>query len=325
MLLIAIVLAAVAAVGLSVGTHLQHRAVQLAAGAGNLGVGRAFLRPLWLLGLAILGIQTLLNLVALGIAPVAVVQPVGSLALVSAAVISALALKVPLRRGLIVGLALAVLSIAGFVAISAGYVRSVRPDASSASLLSWLLLCLALCGVLVAHRCRGHLARVTTAGVIFGTVAAAAHLVSVELLAAFRGERVGSFHVEHLAAVAPAELGGPMSPSNTQLWQLSAMLIVASVIGMWLVQTAYASGPPETVLASLTVLDPMVAVLIGAAILGEYGSLTPLATIGLMVCGLTACFGIGMIAKHHPGLTQQHSPSMTIGARSGATLQNRRS
>ena len=324
MLLIAIVLAAVGAVGLSVGTHLQHRAVQLNAGSRQLGVSRAFTRPLWLLGLAILGAQTVLNLVALGLAPVAVVQPVGSLALVSAVIISALALNVPIRRGLLVGIAVAVLSIAGFVAISAGFVRSVRPDAHAASMLTWLLLCLVLLGVLVAHRCNGHLARVTAAGVIFGTVAAAAHLVSVEVLAILQGVRVGSLQLAQPDPAAPNALAGSLAPSNSQLWQLSAMLIIASMIGMWLVQTAYASGPPETVLASLTVLDPMVAVLIGAVVLGEYSALTPLAAGGLLGCGIGACVGIGLIAKHHPGLAP-HGSGRSIGARSSAALQNRRS
>ncbi|MDI6022397.1 hypothetical protein QBL02_02415 [Leucobacter sp. UT-8R-CII-1-4] len=324
MLLIAILLAAIGAVGLSVGTHLQHRAVQLDVGLRKSGVSRAFTRPLWIVGLAILALQTLLNLVALGLAPVAVVQPVGALALVSAVVISAFALGVPIRRGLLVGIALSVFSIAGFVAISAGYVQSVRPDAAAASMLAWLLLCLVLLGLLVAHRCRGHLARVTAAGVIFGAVAAAAHLVSVELLARLQGFRAGSFHVERIGEVAQRELGGVTSPSDTQLWQLGAVLVVAAVVGMWLVQTAYASGPPETVLASLTVLDPMVAVLIGAVLLGEYGALTPLAAFGLFVCGSTACFGIGLIAQHHPGLAQRDAP-VNIGVRSSAAPQNRRS
>lgn len=323
MLLIAIILAAIGAVGLSVGTHLQHRAVQLEAGRKS-GVRRAFTRPLWITGLAILAVQTLLNLVALGLAPVAVVQPVGALALVSAVVISALALGVPIRRGLLAGIALSVLSIAGFVAISAEFVQNVRPDATATSMLAWLLLCLVLLGLLVAHRCHGHLARVAAAGVIFGTVAAAAHLISVELFARLQGLHVGSFQVEHIGEMAQRNLDEVTSPSNSQLWQLGAVLIVAAVVGMWLVQTAYASGPPETVLASLTVLDPMVAVLIGAALLGEYGALTPLAAFGLFVCGVTACFGISLIAKHHPGLAAREAPAK-IGVRSSAALQNRRS
>ncbi len=309
---LAILLAAFSAIGLSVGTHLQHRAVQLASSAQRVSILRAARNPLWLLGLAILVLQTMLNVIALGLAPVAVVQPVGSLALVCSVIISSLALGVRVRGGLLLGIGICVVSIAGFVGVSAGFAVEVRPSADTAALLSWLLLCLILLGVLVAHRCRGHLLRVAGAGVIFGTVASAAHVVALQMVSWWNGERPGAEAARLLAR--DGRLGeDPISAS--QVWQLAVLLIVASAVGMWLVQTAYASGPPETVLAGLTVLDPLIAVAIGGLLLGEYSEVSPAGLAGLLCSGIAACWGIVVIARHHPSLRQRDDPPPS--ARSG--------
>lgn len=340
MMILAIFLAATGAIGLAVGTHLQHRAVHRSAQPGDgarlsprTRTARVLRNPLWLLGLGVLATQMLLSIAALGLAPVAVVQPIGSLALVCAVIISAIALRVRVNRSLLLGIGLSVAAVCVFVGISARFVLDVRPNGDAVALLACLLLCFILLGVLTAHQFHGHLARVAAAGVIFGTVAAACHLVSVELIARVQqaGIAVGAdSFLGNIALALPqrAEADGA-AVSVTQLWQLVVLLIIASAIGMWLVQTAYASGPPETVLASLTVLDPIVAVFIGALLLGEYGSLPASAALGLAVSGVVACLGIVVIAKHHPALhtsaalPRPVTPQSRI--RSGVASQNRRS
>ncbi len=310
MILLAVILAVVGALGLAVGTHLQHRAVrsdagqvalaehcaparhtpsavQVApierAGTAHRAVTRAMRTPLWLLGAGIIVLQTALNVVALGLAPVAVVQPIGSLALVCAAIISARTLGVRIGGGLMAGIALAVAAVALFVGISAGYALDLRATAAEAALLCGLLLALIVLGVLVARRRSGHLSRVVGAGVIFGSVASAMHVVAVEVFALLRAEPTGDVSPPLLAV-------------------LFVLLLGATAVGAWLVQTAYASGPPETVLAGLTVLDPLVAVLIGGLLLGEIAGIPPVALIGLLLSGIAACAGIAAVVRSHPGI-----------------------
>ncbi|MFD5598767.1 hypothetical protein ACFWHR_01805 [Leucobacter sp. NPDC058333] len=291
MFLIAVLLAAIGAVGLAVGTHLQHRAVGAVGAVGAADAADAadaashrsrrlpayLTHPLWLVGGGIIVVQTAINVVALGLAPVAVVQPVGALALVVAVTISSRALGVQVTRGLVIGIALAVASVAAFVAISAGFAQDQRADQSTISLLIAVLVVLIPAGWGVARRSTGHFARVLCAGTVFGAVASSMHVVAVEAVAALNGD-----------ALAP------------RVWVLLALLLIATAVGVWLVQTAYASGPPETVLAGLTVLDPLVAVLIGAVLLGEYPEMSLLGGIGLALSGLSAAAAIIMIARSHP-------------------------
>ena len=46
-------------------------------------------------------------------------------------------------------------------------------------------------------------------------------------------------------------------------------LLLAAALGAYFVQTAYSVGSPDLVIAGLTVVDPLVAVAIGIAVLGE--------------------------------------------------------
>jgi hypothetical protein len=79
-------------------------------------------------------------------------------------------------------------------------------------------------------------------------------------------------------------------------------LIVAQLSGAWFVQLAYASGPPDLVVACQTVLNPMVAVGIGASVLGETTGIGSSLTTMLALCGAVAVFGIVLLARSRPDL-----------------------
>ena len=59
-------------------------------------------------------------------------------------------------------------------------------------------------------------------------------------------------------------------------------LVAGTVLGAYFVQTAYSSGPPDLAIAGLTVVDPMVAVLIGLLVLGEGFERGQLEEIGVL-------------------------------------------
>jgi drug/metabolite transporter (DMT)-like permease len=81
-------------------------------------------------------------------------------------------------------------------------------------------------------------------------------------------------------------------------------LIAASALGSYFVQTAYASGPPDLVVAGLTVIDPVVAVSIGVVVLGEAAGAPALSVLGFVVAGAVAIYGVFQLAKHHPQSTR---------------------
>ena len=65
-------------------------------------------------------------------------------------------------------------------------------------------------------------------------------------------------------------------------------------------QTAYSLGSPDLVIAGLTVVDPLIAVAIGIAVLGE-ASNAPLWVIPVWaIAAAIAIYGVLQLAKHHP-------------------------
>jgi drug/metabolite transporter (DMT)-like permease len=77
-------------------------------------------------------------------------------------------------------------------------------------------------------------------------------------------------------------------------------LLAAGAGGLYLVQTAYTVGPPDLVIAGLTVVDPIVAVGIGVLVLGEAQNAPWWAGPAFLVSGGIAVFGVFQLARHHP-------------------------
>jgi hypothetical protein len=105
----------------------------------------------------------------------------------------------------------------------------------------------------------------------------------------------------------------------TALLDLSVLATVmgigtAVLAGGWLVQQAFASGPPEVVIACLTVVDPIVAVLLGAMLLQE-GVATPAETWLLMVMAAAAATaGVFVLARHHPDAAERRAARHAVAA-----------
>lgn len=292
MYLTAISLAVFAALFLALGTHLQHYAVATAPRADGASVGArtrglllAARSPLWLLGLALIGAEIVLNVLALGLGPVALVQPLGVLSLVAAVVISAFVLRRRLGLAPLAAIAGTVLAVGLFVGLSSGYARTLVLEGDTATRLGGLILVFTLLGAGIAVSSARHVVRVVTAGVLFGSVATGAHVLAHSFL--------------H---------GGPSALPVAAWWTLLAGVALGSAAGTWVVQTAYASGPPETVLAGLTVVDPIVAVAIGAGVLGEYAGATPAGSVALLGTAAAAIAGVFALARLHPSVQAGPSP-----------------
>ena len=76
--------------------------------------------------------------------------------------------------------------------------------------------------------------------------------------------------------------------------------MTGGLVGMLFVQNAYSSGPPDLVIAGLTVVDPLVAILIGIIVLNEAAHAPGWAIVCFVVTGLIALIGVVGLAKFHP-------------------------
>ncbi|PRI12205.1 DMT family transporter [Leucobacter massiliensis] len=260
------------------GLNKVERIVGVSAGAGlsfshMLNLLR---RPSWVLGTALLGIAVLFQIGSLSLSPLMIVQPIGVVGLVITSILNSRMSGVRLGKRVRSSIALSVLGIVVFVSIAA-YTAVDRKvtDQKLITILITFAVVLALALLLfVAFRHRGvALIYIVGAGVLYGFVATFAKVVIGRL-------QQGEF--EWLT------------------WTCVAALIVGALLGMVFVQNAYSSGPPDLVVAGLTVIDPIVAVLIGIVVLGEAAAAPPWAGAAFVVSGAVAVVGVIGLAKYHP-------------------------
>ncbi|SDK45018.1 hypothetical protein SAMN04487820_10832 [Actinopolyspora mzabensis] len=279
---IAVLLAAVAALGNAFGAHLQHGAVHATISDRKLGV-RSQLRLVgnsrWLLGLICLGGGTVLHALSLGLAPLTVVQPLGVLALPLTVLLnsrdSGLGLDKLPRSSVLAALAItAGVSAFVFLAVRSATPTSVSPQAAGTAieLVTVAVLAIGLIGLLSSGSMRC-IAYASGCAVAYGLVS---------LL---------------LRAVSQQVTSGQLA--DIELWLLLGMG-VSVLIGGWLLQHAYASGPPDLVVACLTVIDPLVAVGLGIGLLGEADAVGPWTAVAEGVCAAVACAGVFALARYHP-------------------------
>lgn len=284
-ILIGIPLALLGAVFMSFGAQYQHRGVQKVerltktyGGAGLTGgqLVNLLRRPSWVAGTLMLGLAIVCQLAALSYAPLILVQPVGAISLVITTLLNArISGHRPTRRS-ITAIGLCVGGIFVFVTIAALY--ATENPVSDQQLITILIILAAvvivLAGLWVWLRARmGALFYIVAAGIVYGFVATLAKVVISRI-------QTGDF--EWLTVVCVVAL------------------LAGTGVGAYFVQTAYASGPPDLVIAGLTVIDPMVAIVIGLAVLGEAAGAPLGAYLGFAVAGAAAMVGVFQLARHHP-------------------------
>lgn len=281
---IAIILSVLAAVGLAFGAQLQNDSVRSGLKTEGqfklkfselIGLTR---RPRWLLGSLFLFIAVILQLAALTLAPLIVVQPIGAVALVLTSILNARVNNVQLGLKTFFAIAITMAGIASFVVAAARVAQEVEmTDEKLLQVLGVLVLMLMLFALLFVSL--GEQAKALNyifgAGVLYGFVATLAKVVIQRLI---QGD------LDLLTAVA------------------FVALVFAAMLGGWFVQNAYTSGPPDLVIAGLTVIDPMIAVGIGIVILGEAAGASTDTVLAFVAASLVAVSGVYLLEKTHPQL-----------------------
>ena len=284
-------IALVGAVLIALGTQLQHSGVGKASSttdtSGGLKVKQllTLLRtPIWVIGTVVLGLAIVFQLTSISLAPLTVVQPLGAVALVVTAVLNARISKVKLDRGSVRAIAFCVGGVALFVTIAAMTTESALiTERQLATVLVILVVVLAMfAAAFIFFRKRfTPIFYIIGAGVLYGFVVTMAKVVIDRIKTlSFSGFQLGS--AEWLTLLC---LVG---------------LIVAALLGGYFVQTAYSNGPPDLVVAGLTVIDPLVAIAIGIIVLGEAANAPWWAFVAFIVAGALAIYGVFQLAKHHP-------------------------
>ena len=281
--ILAILLAIAGAIFLSIGAQLQNDAVTKSQGAIATRGGLRLVQVLrlarskrWLLGALAMGAAVVSQLAALSLAPLIVVQPIGALALIITSILNAKLYKISLDAKTITAIAITFLGVASFVGSTAFIANEAEmTDFKLLQVVGLLAVSLVIFGSLfyLSKGKVGPLNYVFGAGVLYGFVASLAKVVIL---------RLNQLDFGWLTILALAALLG------------------ATVLGGWFVQNAYASGPPDLVIAGLTVIDPAVAILIAIFVLGEASQAAGLQFAGLGLSGLIAAVGVLLLAKVHP-------------------------
>ncbi|ODA89473.1 multidrug DMT transporter permease [Leifsonia xyli subsp. xyli] len=282
--LLGIPVALIGACFLSVGAQLQHHGVaKVEAQTQNAGdgltlkqIGLLLARPSWVIGTLLLGLAIVFQLVSLKLSPLILVQPLGVVGLVITSVLNARVSGVKLNKQSIIAVGLCVGGVGAFVLIAAVFAKDLPVTGQALIviliILAVVLLLFGFAFWFLRYRFKA-IMYIVGAGVLYGFVAT-------------------------LAKVAIDRI------SNREWdWLLVACivaLLAAAGLGAYFVQNAYSSGPPDLVIAGLTVIDPMIAVTIGIVVLNETAGAPWWAMLGFAITGAVAIFGVFQLARHHP-------------------------
>ena len=289
MVWLAVFLAVLGAFFLAIGAQRQGSAVK--ADTGGLALSsNGFLRllrnPRWMLGLLFLALGMVMNAIALVSAPLTVVQPIGAIALVITTVVNAKDQGLSINRATVVAISACVTGSALFVLLAVFVTQENHHVNAEDELTIVLLLALAVgifgtLAVLFKHRMSAFV-YILGAGVLFGFVAVLTRIIGKHLL-----DPNGLFLL------------------NVQWYTLIA-IVAAGGLGSWFVQSAYSGGPPDLVIAGLTVIDPLVGIAIGIVILGELRpDVHAVMAIAMAVAATLAIVGVIALSRHHPEVTKR--------------------
>jgi len=295
-----ILIVAIASFAFASGATVQHLAVgrTVTAGAENRSMGlrqlvSLLVNPRWLLGLGIVALGASMHIVALMMAPVTVVQPVGILAVPWSVLLAAKIHGFKPTRQIWIAVVLTIVGIVAFTVISASFaapVVALPPTMIIVFCVAVYLIgaTLGLIGGFGPARLRC-LAWATGGSFFYGLSSALVKTTS-ELVAA------GDY------------LHSPL------FWVVVGFLLCSYATGGWMVQQGYANGPAEIVVGSMTTTDPIVGVTFGMVVLGEGALLTVAPSLGMLISGAVAISGVVLLSRFHPEAHKYLTPEVVSEA-----------
>jgi drug/metabolite transporter (DMT)-like permease len=285
---VAVVLATIGAVLFGLAAVQQHGAVRAGAKTGDSppDAARRLFRLVrdrsWLVGAVQATVAGSTHVVALTLAPITLVQPVGVVAVPVTVVASAW------RRGhrpsstQMVG---SVMSVAGIAVLT---LLLLSPTAQPVVLPAWAVLA----GTVLALVALTALVVATTVG----ASRPGARSVALATLAAL----LFGLNSVLLKVVGETIRNGFAAADRPDLIVSVLGLALALPVGLWAMQAAYLTGSAQVVICCLTLADPLAAVIGGYLLLGDGVGAGPGTLIAALACSLVAAAGVVVLSKEYP-------------------------
>ncbi|MET9154939.1 DMT family transporter [Streptomyces griseoflavus] len=290
-LALSVLLSFVSAVAYAGGAIVQEHVAVSSPGAQQYAPLR---RPAWWAAVALNGLGGLLHVVALAYGPLSLVQPLGALTIVFALPMAAL--FVGRRAGATAwrGAIMATVGLAGLLSLVGS------ADAQSLDTAQRVAAALATAGAIAALM----------------VAARAVHrhpAVRSILLATASGVAFGMSSV-FTKTVAVDWTGGVSAANLPSL----AVIGVLATAGMLLSQASYRGAGLAAPLATLTVVNPVVAAAVGITMFGETFRYGTTGTALALSCGVVAAGGLILLTTERLAREQQESAAGTVGSGSEA-------
>ena len=235
--------------------------------------------PQWLLGLFTIVIGASAHIVALMLAPVTVVQPVGILAVPWAVLMAARIHRHTVTRAMWLAVSMTVAGIVVFTMLAStkASVETVL-DPTAIAIGCGVIMVMGTSLALLGWKGPVHLRCLmwASAGSFFYGLSAGMVKATSEVL------KHDNFHVRPV------------------FWVVVPFLLLSYAVGGFMVQQALANGPAEITVGSMTTTDPIVAVSFGLVVLGEGVRITPIVGVGMALAGVFAVWGVVVLSRHHP-------------------------
>ncbi|MBP2479202.1 glycosyltransferase involved in cell wall biosynthesis [Crossiella equi] len=283
---LAVLLALLAAALFAFAVARQHAAVRAHGSEDRLslaGFARTLRSRTWLTGTALAVVGSVLHVVALALAPMVVVQPIGVLSLVLTVLLTARARRERVPRTVRLAVLAVCAGVLGVVALAAiPPTTTVVPDVWTVqgAVLVAVVLALVTTWLPGRARCAG---LAIGAAVLFGLGSVLMKTATAQLF------------------TADPDLAGLFTAGE-------AVLLL--VLGGWLSHQAYAAGPAPVVVGAVTVIDPLTAVAVGLGFYGEAAHLTAATATGQAGLALLAVLGVGVLARSVPERVEP--PEVTV-------------
>lgn len=289
---LAVILTVVSTLFLAVAATVQHYAVGEKTDEKSMLKGSELLSllksPRWLLGLVLSGVGALIQVVALLLAPVTVVQPIGILAVPWTILLATRIHRHTINPMMWVATLLTVGGTAGFALVA------IRAAVEHPLLNDGRIVIGVIAGFVVALGMAALGARGPAAWRCFFWSSAGAFIYGLE---AGIIKTLGEYTATRDWV------------ASTTFWFLVATLVIGMLLATVLVQQGYASGPAEIVVGSINASAPVAAVLFGVVVLGEGVNLTPVTSLAMVAAAAVAISGVVLLSRFHPSAVASAGPA----------------
>ncbi|MFX4272615.1 hypothetical protein ACQBAR_05480 [Propionibacteriaceae bacterium Y1685] len=235
--------------------------------------------PRWVIGMILVGLGAAFHIVGLTLASITIIQPVGITAILFAIVIASRSRGRWPHSGVWISAVATVVGLSVFVVLAA--TNAARTEDIHGYEITWTASALGVvvlaCCLVGAFGPKGArcLAWAAACATCFGFASALLRTFTLLIRS----------HTPWLSPIMITVIIG---------------LLIAYLAGGWMAQQAYASGPAEVVISTLTVVDPLIAVGIGLIVLGEGAAIGPGVGVAMALAAAAAAIGVITLAKHHP-------------------------